>query len=109
ACGTEPKHENRCRQGSRRRGAAGRRNSGNRKASDRAGCPGRRRARGRRALWPARQRFHGRRREPNELANYKKGALVIAIMDPYGNDAALKAMADAGIASFAMELMPRIT
>jgi len=30
-------------------------------------------------------------------------------MDPYGNDAALKAMADAGIASFAMELMPRIT
>ncbi|HZP77482.1 MAG TPA: Re/Si-specific NAD(P)(+) transhydrogenase subunit alpha [Pseudolabrys sp.] len=50
-----------------------------------------------------------RRPEPNELANYKKGALVIAIMDPYGNDAALKAMADAGIASFAMELMPRIT
>jgi NAD(P) transhydrogenase subunit alpha len=30
-------------------------------------------------------------------------------MDPYGNDAALKAMADAGVASFAMELMPRIT
>jgi len=34
---------------------------------------------------------------------------VIAIMDPYGNDAALKAMADAGISAFAMELMPRIT
>src|SRR6185436_19570888 len=33
----------------------------------------------------------------------------IAIMDPYGNDAALKAMADAGISAFAMELMPRIT
>jgi NAD(P) transhydrogenase subunit alpha len=30
-------------------------------------------------------------------------------MDPYGNDAALKAMADAGIVAFAMELMPRIT
>jgi NAD(P) transhydrogenase subunit alpha len=30
-------------------------------------------------------------------------------MDPYGNDAALKQMADAGIAAFAMELMPRIT
>src|SRR6201982_1748404 len=30
-------------------------------------------------------------------------------MDPYGNDAALKAMADAGISAFAMELMPRIT
>ena len=44
-----------------------------------------------------------------ELAGYKKGALVIAIMDPYGNDAALKAMADAGVTAFAMELMPRIT
>src|SRR5882672_8086412 len=30
-----------------------------------------------------------RRPAPNELANYKKGALVIAIMDPYGNEAAL--------------------
>src|SRR5476649_2057005 len=50
-----------------------------------------------------------KRPEASELANYKRGALVIAIMDPYGNDAALKAMADAGIAAFAMELMPRIT
>jgi NAD(P) transhydrogenase subunit alpha len=30
-------------------------------------------------------------------------------MDPYGNDDALKQMADAGISAFAMELMPRIT
>ena len=44
-----------------------------------------------------------------ELRSYKKGALVIAIMDPYGNEAALKAMADAGVTAFAMELMPRIT
>jgi len=50
-----------------------------------------------------------RRPTAAELAKYKKGALVIAIMDPYGNDAALKQMADAGIAGFAMELMPRIT
>jgi NAD(P) transhydrogenase subunit alpha len=50
-------------------------------------------------------------RRPNaiELASYKKGAIVIAIMDPYGNDTALKAMADAGVTAFAMELMPRIT
>src|SRR5262249_46609218 len=50
-------------------------------------------------------------RRPNaiELTLYKKGAIVIAIMDPYGNETALKAMADAGIAAFAMELMPRIT
>jgi NAD(P) transhydrogenase subunit alpha len=50
-----------------------------------------------------------RRPGPSELAAYKKGALVIAIMDPYGNEAALKQMADAGIIAFAMELMPRIT
>src|SRR6202047_1271443 len=43
------------------------------------------------------------------LTRGKKGAIVIAIMDPYGNDAALRAMADAGIVSFAMELLPRIT
>ena len=50
-----------------------------------------------------------RRPTAAELKSYKKGALVIAIMDPYGNDAALKAMADAGVTAFAMELMPRIT
>src|SRR5689334_24995404 len=50
-----------------------------------------------------------KRPEQGELGNYKRGALVVAIMDPYGNDAALKAMADAGVAGFAMELMPRIT
>ncbi len=50
-----------------------------------------------------------RRPAPAELSAYKKGALVIAIMDPFGNEAALKQMADAGIAAFAMELMPRIT
>ncbi|BEV45112.1 Re/Si-specific NAD(P)(+) transhydrogenase subunit alpha [Afipia carboxidovorans] len=50
-----------------------------------------------------------RRPQASELASYKKGAAVIAIMDPYGNEAALKTMADAGVASFAMELMPRIT
>jgi H+-translocating NAD(P) transhydrogenase subunit alpha len=50
-----------------------------------------------------------RRPEAGELSRYKRGALVVAIMDPYGNDAALKALADAGVSSFAMELMPRIT
>jgi len=30
-------------------------------------------------------------------------------MDPYGNEAALKALADARVTAFAMELMPRIT
>jgi H+-translocating NAD(P) transhydrogenase subunit alpha len=50
-----------------------------------------------------------RRPSEAELASYKSGALVIAIMDPYGNDAALAAMAKAGITAFAMELMPRIS
>jgi len=50
-----------------------------------------------------------RRPAPSELARYKKGALVIAMMDPYGEDAALKTMADAGVVAFAMELLPRIT
>src|SRR5437016_13069271 len=50
-----------------------------------------------------------RRPAASELAPFKKGALVIAIMDPYGHEPALKAMADAGVTAFAMELMPRIT
>jgi NAD(P) transhydrogenase subunit alpha len=50
-----------------------------------------------------------RRPEAGELAGYKKGALVIAIMDPYGHEDALKKIAEAGLTAFAMELMPRIT
>jgi H+-translocating NAD(P) transhydrogenase subunit alpha len=50
-----------------------------------------------------------RRPTPSELAGYKKGALVIAIMDPYGAEAAIRDMANAGVVAFAMELMPRIT
>ena len=50
-----------------------------------------------------------RRPSAEELKGYKKGALVVAIMDPYGNEAALKALAEAGVIAFAMELMPRIT
>src|SRR3984893_16902636 len=50
-----------------------------------------------------------RRPTEAELANYKAGALVMAIMDPYGNEAALAAMAKANVVGFAMELMPRIT
>jgi NAD(P) transhydrogenase subunit alpha len=50
-----------------------------------------------------------RRPSGSELAGYKRGALVVAIMDPYGNETALKQMADAGLVAVAMELMPRIT
>ena len=50
-----------------------------------------------------------RRPAASELSSYKKGALVIAIMDPFGQQAALKAMAKAGVTAFAMELLPRVT
>jgi H+-translocating NAD(P) transhydrogenase subunit alpha len=50
-----------------------------------------------------------RRPTEAEIAGYKPGALVIAMMDPFGHDAALAAMARAGLSAFAMELMPRIT
>jgi H+-translocating NAD(P) transhydrogenase subunit alpha len=50
-----------------------------------------------------------RRPSATETKAMKPGTLVVAIMDPYGADAALAGMAKAGLASFAMELMPRIT
>jgi len=50
-------------------------------------------------------------RRPNaaELKSYKAGTVVLAAMDPYGNDEAVAAMAKAGISAFSMEFMPRIT
>src|SRR5262245_60964151 len=50
-----------------------------------------------------------RRPTEAEAKNFKRGVLVIAIMDPFGNEAALQALAHAGVVAFAMELMPRIT
>ena len=50
-----------------------------------------------------------RRPTPKEIKGYKSGAIVIAIMDPYGNEKAITEMAAAGLSAFAMELMPRIT
>jgi NAD(P) transhydrogenase subunit alpha len=50
-----------------------------------------------------------RRPTEAEMSGYQSGALVIAIMDPFGHEAALAAMAKAGLVAFAMELMPRIT
>jgi H+-translocating NAD(P) transhydrogenase subunit alpha len=50
-----------------------------------------------------------RRPSKAELANYKPGALVIGMLDPYGNDAALAELASAKVSAFSMELAPRIT
>ncbi len=50
-------------------------------------------------------------RRPNagEIKSYKKGAAVIAMMDPYGRNDDVAAMAAAGLSAFSMEFMPRIT
>jgi H+-translocating NAD(P) transhydrogenase subunit alpha len=50
-----------------------------------------------------------RRPEGPELSRLKKGAVVIGMMDPYGQESAVAAMAEAGIVAFALELLPRIT
>jgi H+-translocating NAD(P) transhydrogenase subunit alpha len=50
-----------------------------------------------------------RRPDAEETAALKSGALVVAIQDPYGHTPEIEALAKAGVAAFAMELMPRIT
>lgn len=50
-----------------------------------------------------------RRPSGEELALLRRGAIVVASMDPYGHEEAVRAMSAAGISAFAMELMPRIT
>jgi len=50
-----------------------------------------------------------RRPTSAEIKGYKPGAIVLATMDPYGNDEAIAEMAGASLTAFAMELMPRIT
>lgn len=50
-------------------------------------------------------------RRPNdaELKGYRSGAALFAMLDPYGQEAAVAALAKAGISAFTMEFMPRIT
>ncbi|MEN5082801.1 Re/Si-specific NAD(P)(+) transhydrogenase subunit alpha [Bosea sp. TWI1241] len=50
-----------------------------------------------------------RRPSQDEIAGLPAGALVVATMDPYGNEAQIEALAKANVAAFAMEFMPRIT
>ncbi|HEX3496023.1 MAG TPA: Re/Si-specific NAD(P)(+) transhydrogenase subunit alpha [Methylocella sp.] len=50
-----------------------------------------------------------RRPSAAEIEDAKRGAAVVAIMDPYGHIDALSSLAAAGVCAFAMELMPRIT
>ncbi len=50
-----------------------------------------------------------RRPATAEIKNLKPGTMVIGAMDPYGHEDEIKALAAAGVAVFAMELLPRIT
>jgi NAD(P) transhydrogenase subunit alpha len=50
-----------------------------------------------------------RRPAKQELSSYKPGAVVVGMLDPYGNEAALAELAAAQVAAFSMELLPRIT
>jgi NAD(P) transhydrogenase subunit alpha len=50
------------------------------------------------------------RRPSAEIAGkLAKGALVIGMLEPYGDAEGMKAIAEKGVAAFSMELMPRIT
>ena len=48
-------------------------------------------------------------RRPENLTGFPKGAAVVALMDPYGNEAALAGLAKAGLSALSLELIPRIT
>ena len=50
-----------------------------------------------------------RRPSPDEIQGLKPGAIVVAMLDPYGDRAGLEALAASNAALFSMELMPRIT
>ncbi|HEY2179129.1 MAG TPA: Re/Si-specific NAD(P)(+) transhydrogenase subunit alpha [Caulobacteraceae bacterium] len=46
---------------------------------------------------------------PEEIAALKRGAIVVGLLDPHREGAAISALADAGANAFAMEFVPRIT
>ena len=48
-------------------------------------------------------------RRPVRLDGLRRGAALVALMDPFGNEAALARIAEAGLAAFSLELIPRIT
>ena len=50
-----------------------------------------------------------RRPSAEDLDGLKPNAAVVAVMDPYGHEDAIRALAEKGAAAFAMEFMPRIT
>ena len=53
---------------------------------------------------------HGQMKpEQEEIAQLKRGAVLVALLSPHSEQAAIQALADAGVTAFAMELLPRIS
>src|SRR5688500_6979754 len=44
-------------------------------------------------------------RRPESVDGIRPGAAIVALMDPYGNEAALRRLANAGLAAFSLELI----
>lgn len=45
----------------------------------------------------------------SEITSLKKGAVIVSLMEPYDSAAEMDALAKAGVTSFALEMIPRIT
>jgi len=50
-----------------------------------------------------------RRPTAAEMKSLKPGTVVVGALDPHGHEDEVKALAEAGVAAFAMEFLPRIT
>ena len=85
--------------GGRQRGGARRRLRGCRRDHRRVG---------RGHLRAVRHRAQGARAGPGELAQLKRGAILVGLLNPY-DAAAIDALAKTGVTGFAMEWLPRIT
>ena len=53
--------------------------------------------------------FKVRRPLPDELMLYRRGTVLAAILEPYGDRELVQTLADAGVDAFAMEYIPRIS
>lgn len=46
---------------------------------------------------------------PEEIAQYRRGLVLVGYLQPHRGDEAIRGLRDQGVTSFAMELVPRIT
>ncbi|MFQ6021485.1 MAG: Re/Si-specific NAD(P)(+) transhydrogenase subunit alpha [Acidiferrobacterales bacterium] len=53
--------------------------------------------------------FKVQKPKQDEIGRIKKGAILVSFLDPCANDQTLEKLAQAGVAAFALELVPRIS